>query len=112
MMRKRLKIVANILFHIINLLLIAFCIVGYRDNSEELLLIVLSIFLYILSLASYIAPEFSHRVLYKWGEHVIKNSDAVIVYEEDAYKKYVKYRWLFLFFCYFFVLIDIFIAFI
>ena len=112
MMRKRLKIVANILFHIISLLLIVFCIVGYRDNSEELLLIVLSIFLYILSLASYIVPKFSHHILYKFGEFVMKFSGERIEYEEDNFKKYLKYRYWFTVFSFALILIGILIKFL
>jgi hypothetical protein len=111
-MRKRLKTAANILFHIISLSLIALGIVGYRDKSEELLLIVFSIFFYILSLASYIVPKFSHRILYKWGEFVLKSSGERIEYEGENFKKYLKYRYWFTFLSFVLILINVLIKFL
>ena len=108
---KKSKIWVICFFHIIYLLLIAGCIL-YNYHSAELLLMVLGIVFYVLSLLSYIMPKFIHHVLYKLGEWILKKSDAVIVYENDAYKKYVRHRWLILFFSYFFISIDIVFSFL
>lgn len=94
-MRNRLRIVVSILFHIISLSLIALSIAWYQDDSETLFLIIFSIFFYILSLTSYVAPKFSHHILYKWGEFVLRSSGERIEYEDDNFKKYIKYRYWF-----------------
>jgi len=101
------KILFYMFFHI-TYLLTFFLYYDLNDKfGDETLLVVISIMLYVLSLLSFIFPKFSHHILYKWGELVLKSSGERIEYENDNFKKYIKYRYLFLVFAFAFILMGI-----
>ena len=96
-------------FHITYLLTLFLYFYLNDKFINEILLVVISIMFYVLSLLSFIFPKFSHHLLYKWGELVLKSSGERIEYEKDNFKKYIKYRYLFLVFAFAFILMEIFI---
>ena len=96
-------------FHITYLLT---CFLYFYLNDgfiNEILLVAISIMFYILSLLSFTFPNFSHHILYKLGELVLKYSNERTVYENDSLKKYIKYRYLFMIFAFAFILMEIFV---
>lgn len=103
------KRLVNVVGHILYLFGVLLYFNFNSRCAHEMILIVISIIFYILSVLSFVIPNFTHRIMYKLGELFLKYSDTKIEYEGDSLKKYIKYRYLFMLFALLFLLLEMFL---
>lgn len=61
-----------------------------KNSKEEILLLSLSIFFFLIPTLSLFTKKQMHHIIYRFGEIIFKNSDVTIEYEENNYKKFDK----------------------
>lgn len=79
-----------------------------KNDKEEIALLFLSIFLFLIPFLSIFGKKKVHHILYRIGEIAFANSEyCIIVEENDSYKKFDKICFGILITAYIFLLLDI-----